>query len=161
VSFPRAVTFVLAKEGGYTNDPADSGGPTNFGIALNRHPELTAEDIRTMTPQRASDIYRNQYWAGICGDSLPDGVDLVMLDISVNMGIHAAVECLQHVLGLTVDGVMGPQTLGATQAANPKKLVSQLTTERIKRYAGMAGWPKYGQGWTARSVDAAIEGVTG
>ena len=54
--FQLALAFTLKQEGGLVDNPADPGGLTNYGIALNVHPELTADDIRTMTPERAAAI---------------------------------------------------------------------------------------------------------
>lgn len=161
MSFARAVAFVLDKEGGLVNDPLDAGGLSNRGIALKRHPELTAEDIRTMSVQRATSIYFDGYWTPVSGPSWPEGLDLVMLDMCVNMGKAAAVECVQRALNIQVDGAIGPQTLRAAALVKPKDLIARTTAERIKRYSKMAGWEHDGNGWTHRAVEAAIEGVTG
>lgn len=160
MSFAKAVAFVLDKERGLVDDPQDPGGLTNYGIALKRHPELTADDIRTMTLSRASDIYLNQYWAPVQGPAWPNGVDLVMLDMCVNMGKEAAVECLQTALHIDIDGAIGPQTIRTAAQAAPIELIARITTARIQKYMRMAGWPHDGNGWTTRAVEAAIAGVT-
>lgn len=160
MSFAKAVGFVLDQEGGYTNDPKDPGGETNLGIALNRHPELTAEDIRTMSRSRAANIYFDQYWTPVQGAAWPNGVDLVMLDTCVNMGPTAAVECLQAALKVQVDGKIGPATIRGARQANVKDLIARFTNERIKRYMHMGAWDHDGNGWTTRAVAAAMEGVT-
>lgn len=33
-NFDDAFTYTIGNEGGYSNDPNDSGGPTNFGITI-------------------------------------------------------------------------------------------------------------------------------
>lgn len=159
MSFAKAVAFVLDREGGLVDDPNDPGGLTNLGIALNRHPELTAEDIRTMSRSRAANIYFDQYWTPVQGAQWPSGVDLVMLDICVNMGPETATQCLQKALGIDVDGKIGPQTIRAAQAAKIPTLIAKLTSARINHYASLPGWAHDGHGWTARAVEAAIEGV--
>lgn len=160
MSFAKAVAFVLAKEGGLSDDPKDPGGITNHGIALKRHPELSADDIRNMTSMRATNIYFDGYWIPVQGAQWPSGVDLVMLDMCVNMGKEAAVECVQKALHVQVDGDIGTQTLRAAAAAKPSELIARLTSVRIQRYTRMAGWEHDGNGWTNRAVEAAIAGVT-
>lgn len=161
MSFARAVAFVLSQEGGLVDDPRDPGGLSNKGIALKKHPELTAEDIRTMSVTRASSIYFDQYWTKVSGSSWPDAVGVVMLDMAVNMGTFAAIQCLQLACGVSADGIAGQRTIEAANAAEPKGLVARLTGERIKRYSSMTAWPIYGKGWVTRSIAAALEGVTG
>src|SRR5689334_23212295 len=39
-AFPEAVERLLKLEGGYVDDPADSGGETNFGITKRSYPDL-------------------------------------------------------------------------------------------------------------------------
>jgi len=43
MSFERAVTHVLLHEGGYSNDPNDPGGETQYGISKRAYPN---EDIK-------------------------------------------------------------------------------------------------------------------
>ena len=52
------LNYVLANEGGYVNNSADSGGETNYGISAKYHPN---EDIKNMTKERAKEIYKNEY----------------------------------------------------------------------------------------------------
>ncbi|MDU6240386.1 MAG: glycosyl hydrolase 108 family protein, partial [Bradyrhizobium sp.] len=53
--FSRIQPFIEKWEGGYTNHPADRGGPTNMGITLEtlrawRHNDaLTAEDVKQLS----------------------------------------------------------------------------------------------------------------
>lgn len=54
-----AINFVLPQEGGYVNDPDDSGGETNFGISKRKYPEV---DIKNLTDVSAMAIYRRDYW---------------------------------------------------------------------------------------------------
>lgn len=85
-NFALAVGFVLKHEGGYSNDPDDPGGETNFGISKRYHPEV---DIKNLTPDAAAKIYFSDYWMKLA-DSLPFPLDIAVLDSSVNMGIEAA-----------------------------------------------------------------------
>lgn len=80
-NFALAVGFVLKHEGGYTNDPNDPGGETNFGISKRYHPE---EDIKNMTIDRAAQIYKTQYWDVNNLESIPFPLDVIALDTVVN-----------------------------------------------------------------------------
>ena len=53
INYGECITRLLKHEGGYTNHPADPGGPTNFGITIYDYrkyvkPGATAEDVRNM-----------------------------------------------------------------------------------------------------------------
>ena len=60
-NWEKAVDFILSKEGGYTHDPKDPGGETNFGISKKAFPEL---DIKNLTRESAKGIYYRVYWIG-------------------------------------------------------------------------------------------------
>ncbi|MFD2235468.1 glycosyl hydrolase 108 family protein [Phaeospirillum tilakii] len=64
--FGRAVAFTLQHEGGYA--PADSNGaPVNFGINQEANPDI---DVKGLTKDQATGIYRKRYWDAINGDAL-------------------------------------------------------------------------------------------
>src|SRR5947208_2993731 len=85
-NFEVCVTKVLKDEGGYTNDPADSGGKTNFGITQKE----TSIDVKTITMSQAKDIYKRKYWDVLGCDNLPSGVDYSVFDYGVNSGVGRA-----------------------------------------------------------------------
>ena len=99
-TYDEAMQRVFADEGGYTNDPDDSGGPTNFGITIHDaraywKPDATAIDVRNMPKSVAEDIYRKHYADPINYDQLPSGVDYAVLDYAINSGIGRAVPTYQ------------------------------------------------------------------
>jgi lysozyme family protein len=116
---------VIAREGGYTDDPDDPGGPTIWGIT-----EATARaygywgDMRAMTRATALEIYRTRYWQGpgfATIDSIDSALATKLFDVGVNQGTGAAVRFLQRALNvlnlnqsrwadLTVDGSFGRLT---------------------------------------------------
>lgn len=85
--FDRALAFVLRWEGGYTNDPDDPGGETNFGISKRAYPR---ENIKAMTKERAAELYKRDYWIPAGCGSQPYPVALVMFDTAVNCGTVSA-----------------------------------------------------------------------
>ena len=67
IPFQAAVKFVLEHEGGYSFNPADPGGETNYGISKAKYPD---EDIKNMTLARAIEIYKGDYWDSFGLDSI-------------------------------------------------------------------------------------------
>ena len=118
-SYGEALRRLLIHEGGYTNDAADPGGPTNFGITIAdyRHyvkPDASAADVRAMKLDEAKGIYRGKYWDAMRCDGLPAGVDYAVFDYGVNSGVSRAAKVLQRALGVADDGTIGPLTLAAS-----------------------------------------------
>ena len=100
-NFNDCLNRVLKDEGGYTNDPNDSGGPTNFGITIADYRSYinskgTAKDVKNMSVDQAKDIYRRKYWDALGCDSLPSGVDYTCFDYGVNSGLGRPRKALQR-----------------------------------------------------------------
>lgn len=96
---------------------------SNFGVSLKWlktiDPEATADTVRNLTREAASDLYEKYWWGHIHLDMLPnDNVATKMLDICVNCGAETGIKLLQTALNeplenpathLAVDGVIGPK----------------------------------------------------
>lgn len=161
MSRAKAIAFILGREKGLIDDPQDPGGLTNHGIALGRHPELTADQIRNMTEEQAAAIYAGpQYWGAVHGDELPDALQLPMLDIAVLEGGVTAIRMLQTALYIQADGRWGPQTVRALVLSVGPDLLEELSAIRIVALAAQGGWSHDGKGWSARVVRAAMEAVS-
>ena len=139
--FQRALAFVLKAEGGYTNHPADRGGPTNKGILQREYDQyrrrkgLPAADVRDILQTEVEDIYLHDYWlAGRC-DRMPWPVSLAHFDACVNTGVTQAAKFLQRTVGTRDDGLIGPITLGALKLVlereAPAALAGRLARQRI------------------------------
>lgn len=85
--FPDAVERLLAREGGYSDNPADRGGKTNFGISSKAYPNL---DVSKLTRDQARDIYKRDYWDAIGADQLDPSVREIAFDAAVNHGVGTA-----------------------------------------------------------------------
>ena len=117
-------------EGGYGDDPADPGGPTNRGITLAelvawRHLRLDEsnagalqDELKRITADEVSEIYLQNYWRPSGADRLPAGLDLMHFDAAVNQGVGTAIRLLQRAADTSPDGEFGPLT-GAAVAAAP------------------------------------------
>jgi lysozyme family protein len=156
-----AIRKILEHEGGYVNHPDDPGGATNKGITIATFRSFikrdgTIADLKALTTQQAVDVYKAQYWDAVRADGLPSGVDYTVADFAVNSGPSRAAKYLQAALGVTQDGAIGPQTIAAAQAADPKALIRKINADRLafmKRIQGGKLWKTFGRGWQRR-VDA-------
>ena len=92
-SYPKIIEFVLKAEGGYVNNPNDSGLETNFGISKKAYPDL---DIKNLTIDKAKEIYKRDYWDKIKGDDLPYPIDMCAMDMAVNAGVSASTTMLRN-----------------------------------------------------------------
>lgn len=154
--FLKWVSFLLSDfiEGGYVNDPKDNGGETKYGISKKSYPQL---DIASLSRDQATGIYHRDYWRGVSGDLLPPGVGFIVADCAVHHGQLQAIKWLQEVLKVDVDGIIGPQTIGAARSADRDDLIARLTTRRIVGMSGHADWKTYRNGWITRWVRMAME----
>jgi lysozyme family protein len=145
--FDQFIERVLGHEGGYVNDPRDPGGETNWGIAKRSYPFL---DIRTLSRPAAIEIYRRDFWQAIGADKFHPAIGFQLLDAAVNHGPGAAARWLQRAVGVADDGMVGPVTRKAVQAADPADVVARLLAERLDFYTRLSTWPVYGRGWARR-----------
>lgn len=122
---------IVAREGGYVNDPDDPGGATNFGVTihtmrrlgldLDHDGDVDTQDVRALTQQQAVDIFIDHYFRRPRIDALPLALQASVFDMYVNAGSNA-VKILQNLLNdmgqaVQVDGAIGPQTIDAAAVA--------------------------------------------
>ncbi len=113
--FREALDLCLKYEGGYTNDPTDSGGETNYGIIHEEYDEyrtnkgLSKQSVRFISMEEVKDIYFNKYWLGSGCDKMSRRIAISTFDWQVNSG--RGVTTLQKCLGETEDGIVGPKTI--------------------------------------------------
>ena len=147
--FDVAFEWILRVEGGYVDDPKDTGGETKYGISSAAYPGM---DIKNLTKEQAKNIYYNDYFIACRCPEMPGPIGLALFDGSVNQGKDAAVKTLQKTLKLKEDGIVGEKTLGAAAKATPGTLVDYLTNRQL-RYQGTKGAETYIRGWTRRLFD--------
>lgn len=146
---------IVAREGGYVNDPDDPGGATNFGVTihtmrrlgldLDRDGTVTAQDVRQLSRSQAVEIFVPHYFIRPRIADSPRPLQATVFDMYVNAGSNA-VRILQRLLRdmrieVAVDGVIGPQTLAATRqgmAAAPDHFVDAYGIARRNYYYPLA-----------------------
>jgi lysozyme family protein len=157
-SYDESLRRLLLHEGGYTNHPADPGGPTNFGITIYDYrkyvkPNATATDVRAMRVEEAKAIYRAKYWDAQRCDELPAGVDYAVFDYGVNSGIGRSKKVLQRVVGVAADGIFGDETMKAVRTRLPSKIIIDICDERLRFLKRLRTWPIFGKGWGRRVAE--------
>jgi lysozyme family protein len=134
--YNKYIDEILEKEGGYVDDPRDSGGETNYGItiAVARKYGYTGA-MKNMPVAIARQIYKAMYWDSMKLDDVYRIAPLTaskLFDIGVNMGIGRAGEFIQTLLNvlnqggklysdIRVDGSVGGQTISAIKSLTAKR----------------------------------------
>lgn len=154
-SVTEIATEIIAREGGYVNDPDDPGGPTKYGVTLHTMHRLGLDltgdgqvdetDVQVLGKSRAVSIFVEHYFRTPKIDQLPAALHASIFDMYVNAGTQA-VKILQRLIGdmripVTVDGVIGPQTIAVAQQAieaAPDHLVDAYGIARRNYYYDLA-----------------------
>ena len=146
-----AFDLLMINEGGYVCDADDNGGETKYGISKNAYPN---EDICNLSLERAKYLYKRDYWNRCKCDQLPDCLSVAVFDFAVNSGVKTAIRKLQKALGVTIDGIIGNQTIGATNRLNPSYVLARYIDLRFEYIAEIIRrkpkQKKYEKGWTRR-----------
>jgi len=152
-NFDASLAWLLKTEGGWSDEPDDK--PTMRGVTLTTFrayikPNATKEDLKRITSSQIRTIYKRHFWDPVMGDDLPAGIDYAVFDFAVNSGVSRAAKKLQEVLGVPVDGRIGPKTLAASGLMLPRTLIVLYQQRRLAYLRTLKKWKKYGKGWTAR-----------
>lgn len=143
--FQTCLAVILDHEGGKSDNPADRGGRTAYGITQRTYDAyrakrgLPARDVWQIDMSEVREIYFADYWTKVRADSLPEPLDLHLFDAAVNCGVSRASKWLQQSLDMPdADGRIGPVTLAyvndAVQADEIDYIVSRFLGERRTHY---------------------------
>ena len=156
VNFVRSLARVLVYEGGLVNNPKDPGGLTNKGITQGTYASWRARQgqpaasVAGISEHDVEAIYKADYWDRAFGDELPSGIDFCIFDAAVNSGVGAAASWAQAVLGLRIDGDIGPKTKAALLDADPEDFITKFCAHRLGSLERLRTWSTFGKGWHAR-----------
>jgi len=122
------INGIIEREGGYVDDPNDSGGETNWGITLKVAREWGYAGAMVDLPREtAYEIYSSRYWHELCADDielLSERICAEVVDTGVNTGVVRAARFLQRALNvlnnrqqyyqdIKADGHLGVKTINA------------------------------------------------
>lgn len=153
-TYDAAMVRVFADEGGYTNDPVDPGGATNWGITIIDarkywKADATPLDVRNMPKSVASDIYRKHYANPMRYDDLPAGLDYSVLDAAINSGVGRAPQWAGKALGISVKSI-NDVVAPANAAKDKVSLIQKYWAVRLAFLHGLGTWSHFGGGWGRR-----------
>lgn len=178
----QLIDEVIVREGGYSNHPADRGGPTRFGVT-----EATARahgykgDMKAYPRELAVEVYRDTYWKLPRFDQVAAVYPTIaaeLFDTAVNMGPATAAKFLQRSLSLlnrgavdypdlAVDGLIGKGTIAGLKAYQAKRggagelvLLKAIEGCQAARYLDLAeakpSQEAFLYGWLAERIGQAL-----
>ncbi|MBX9635058.1 MAG: hypothetical protein K2X44_08765, partial [Magnetospirillum sp.] len=149
--FQKAFRALMLREGGYVDHPADPGGATNMGITiptmrqaaqqlgldldLDDDGDIDAADVAHLEADQAAEIYYGLWWVKYgYGRVKIEALAIKLFDQSVLMGAKQAHVCLQRALRaawfqVSEDGMLGPDTMRAINAAEARSLIAAFRAE--------------------------------
>ena len=134
--------FILKWEGGFVNDPADLGGATNMGVTIGAWKscgydkdgdgDIDVDDLRLLTREDVVNrVLKPHYWDRWKADEIKSqSVANILVDWVWASGTHG-IKIPQRLLGVTVDGIVGPKTIAAVNARNPRELFDMIKIARF------------------------------
>lgn len=164
--------FILKWEGGFVNDPADLGGATNMGVTIGAWKscgydkdgdgDIDVDDLHLLTREDVvKRVLKPHYWDRWKADLITSqSVANILVDWVWASGTHG-IKIPQRLLGVTVDGIVGPKTIAAVNVRNPRELFDMIKIARFdfiedickKRPANN----KFKRGWMNRINDLRFE----
>lgn len=145
IDFDLAFTRLLGHEGGYSNDPRDPGGETNWGISKRSYPNV---NIKTLTIAGAKEIYFRDFWNPL--GPAHGAIKFQVFDFAVNGGLATGLRKLQSAVGVADDGHWGPASAAALAKMELNDVLLRFNAQRIRYYTSLKNWPTYGAGWSNR-----------
>jgi lysozyme family protein len=140
----------------------DSGGGTAWAVRqvlwaawVAAHPDMGLPlHVADASQDQLSSLLLAWFWKPVDGQALPSGLNLMVWDFGVNAGPGRSAMILQKLLGVAVDGDIGPHTLRAVYANDAAKLCNSLHDAHADYYRALPGAASEG-GWFSRN-DAAL-----
>lgn len=149
-------------EGGYANDPDDTGGCTMIGVTIATFrkyfgKEKTCEDLKNITDEEWLEIFKKGYWNPWKADQIENqSIAQLCVDMGWGSGVKTAIKKVQSCLGLKADGIVGPKTLAALNAKDTVTTFRRLWSMRYSWFRDIAkkgNNQKFLNGWLRRLND--------
>jgi lysozyme family protein len=157
------INGLLVREGGFVDNPADRGGPTNFGITatswgfyMKLGRPATAPEIQAITRDRAVEFYR--WWLAQTPFAVigHEGLRQQLIDFGIVSGNERAIRWLQRVLGVPVTSTLDARTRAAlfpvpTHLVNDALVAARLYMDHMIVDADRSQTP-FMEGWQNRAL---------
>ena len=134
----KLIPFILRWEGGFANNPLDRGGATNKGITIGTYrqfygKERTVDDLKALSNDEWLHIFLAGYWRPWkAGDIENQAVANICVDWAWASGVRTAIKEVQSLVGVSVDGIVGPKTLSAINGMPPRHLFEKIKSARLQ-----------------------------
>lgn len=172
LSLPPEQVFEQAKRTGFANDPDDAGGATMCGITIatykayckrKGYPMPTVFSLRNITYERWRDVLKTLFWDRWKADEIESqALANNLVDWVWASGVNG-IKIPQRLLGVTQDGIVGPKTIAAVNAANEAELFTKIHEARIDFVDGIVrrkpSQKKFIKGWKRRINAIALSGL--
>ena len=157
MDFDAAFDKLIGHEGGYSNNPADPGAETMYGVTAKvaRANGYTGE-MRYLSRDTAKAIYKRLFWDAVKADQLPDEVRYPLFDAAVNSGVGQAIKWLQRAVDTVDDGILGPVTIAAA-AKDAKGAAVKMLAYRLDFMTSLPTFGAFGKGWSRRVASILLE----
>lgn len=138
----KLTPFLLKWEGGFVNDPADLGGATNMGVTIGTwrqvgydkdgDNDIDVDDLKSLSNDDVLNrVLKPHYWDRWRADEIKNqSVANILVDWVWGSGAHG-IKIPQKLLGVSVDGVVGPKTIAAINSKNPRELFDRIKMARF------------------------------
>ena len=173
--FDLYIPLLLQVEGGFQNNSADQGNYNSLGQLIGTFRGISARfyeqvikrpptvsDIKSITKQQATDIYRKYFWDALKGNQInSQAIANTVIDHHVNSG--QGVRLAQRVLNqhfhknLQTDNSMGNLTLSALNSVNEYVFVTKYNEARADYYKSLSNSSTFLNGWLRRLESFAIK----
>jgi len=174
-NFNQAFEKMISHEGGYADDPDDSGGETYKGISRNNFPNWSGWEVidsfKTATNfpgildssvglhSLVESFYKFNFWIPINGDQIASQkIAESIFDFGVNAGVGTSAKLAQKVVGIPdPDGAIGKNTIAKLNIFDPELFIAAFMVEKVRRYIEICKKKesnrKYFFGWIDRTVN--------
>lgn len=138
----KLAPFILRWEGGFVDDPLDRGGATNMGVTITTwrqvgydkdgDGDIDVDDLRKLTTDDViARVLKPHYWDRWRADEIHNqSLANILVDWVWASGVHG-IKIPQKILGVTVDGIVGPKTLAALNSRPAEDLFYQIRQARL------------------------------
>lgn len=152
----KIIDGILQREGGYVNDKDDKGGRTFLGISEKSNAAAWADG--KVTEEEARAIYQKKYVEAPGFMKITDPqLRMQLIDYGVTSGPAIAIQKLQEIVGIQVDGVLGQATADAVNMLVPRDVGNALVVKRVLMVCRFVqshpDQGKYLVGWSSRAME--------
>ena len=170
----KIAPFILKWEGGFINDPLDSGGATMKGITIATYTAYrkskglhapTVNDLKSISDKEWTDILKSNYWDKWKADEIKSqAIANLLVGWGWGSGPVTAIKEFQKLMKLQTDGIVGKMTLSAINSANEVELFNKIWLARKDFFVNIVmNRPtqiKFLAGWLNRLYDNVVYNFT-